>query len=157
MRSYLCSRFRSIQRFAIIGLFICALGVAIASGLSWAKSTSSAKSEKSVPAKEIAQTSRQPRAPIALSNLTRFGFEPATMRVPAGRCLLAIRNISGKETLELRVKRGGNGQTLLAEQHRTGKRHWEKFMEFEAGEYLVTEAGNPAWTLRLTVFSPERQ
>ncbi len=102
------------------------------------------------------QTSRR-QFPIVLTNLTRFGFEPSAMRVPAGRCLLAVRNISGKETVELRVKRSDNGQTLAAEQHRTGKRHWEKFMEFGVGEYLITEAGNPEWTLRLTVFPPEKQ
>jgi hypothetical protein len=68
-----------------------------------------------------------------------------------------VRNISGKQTVELQVKRANTGQTLVAEQHRTGKRHWEKFVEFGVGEYLITEAGNPQWTLRLTVIPPEKQ
>lgn len=151
--------FRSdtIRRLVIAVLLICVVGLVLAGGLKWAKFNPSANSEIRLIAEETAQTSRQTRSSIVLSNLTRFGFEPAAIRVPAGRCLLAIRNISGKETLELQVKREGNGQTLLAEQHRTGKRHWEKFVEFEAGEYLITEAGNPSWTLRLTVFSAEKQ
>ena len=99
----------------------------------------------------------QPRFPIVLTNLTRFGFEPAAMKIPAGRCLLAVRNISGKEIVELQVKRAGASQTMLAEQHRPGKSHWEKFVEFGVGEYLLTEAGNPEWTLHLTVFPPGKQ
>jgi hypothetical protein len=97
--------------------------------------------------------------PIVLTNLTRFGFEPSAMRVPAGRCLLAVRNVSGKEPVELQVKRDNNGQaeTLASEKHGGRKNHWEKYMEFGVGEYLITEAGNPQWKLRLTVVPPAQQ
>lgn len=97
----------------------------------------------------------QQRVPIARANLTRFGFEPAEIRLPAGRCLLAVRNISGRGVVELQVKRSNSSQALVAEQHSTGKRHWEKLMEFGVGEYLITEAGNPGKPLRLIVVPPE--
>jgi hypothetical protein len=101
--------------------------------------------------------SEKERLPIVLANLTRFGFEPAAMRVPAGRCLLAIRNISGNEKVELQVKRRNGGEVLAAEQHRTGKRHWEKMIQFSVGEYLITEASHPEWTLQLSVIPPGKQ
>lgn len=148
---------RPFSRLVIAGLVTCVIGIACAGSLMWAKSNSPVNLEKTGKVEAAVQKSSPPRFPIVLSNLTRFGFEPAAMRVPAGRCLLAIRNISDKETLELQVKRSGSSRALLAEQHRTGKSHWERFVEFEAGEYLITESGNAERALRLTVFSPEKQ
>lgn len=97
------------------------------------------------------------RTPLVVANLTRFGFEPNAIKVPAGRCVVAIRNLIGNEELNLQIKRRDDGAVLVADKQKTGKRYWERPLEFGVGEYLITEAGNPDWTLQLSVVPPPRQ
>ncbi|MGE0128835.1 MAG: hypothetical protein AB7U82_12210 [Blastocatellales bacterium] len=95
----------------------------------------------------------QSRFPIVLLNLTRFGFEPAAMRIPAGKCQFAIRNITGLEDIDLQVARK-NGERLLIEKYPKGKRHWEKAVQLPVGDYVISVVGNPQWTFNLNVIPP---
>lgn len=93
--------------------------------------------------------------PIVLLNLTRFGFEPSAMKIPAGRCQLAIRNMTGLEDIDLQVARK-NGERLLVEKYPKGRRHWEKPLTLPVGDYVISVVSHPQWTFSLTVTPPGR-
>lgn len=95
----------------------------------------------------------QKRFPIVLLNLTRFGFEPSAMKIPAGKCQLAIRNMTGLEDIDLQVARK-SGERLLVDKYPKGRRHWEKTLTLSVGDYVISVVGNPQWTFSLTVIPP---
>jgi hypothetical protein len=91
--------------------------------------------------------------PIVLLNLTRFGFEPAEMKIPAGKCKLAIRNMISPGDIDLQMARK-NGEQVLVEKYSSGRRHWEKHLVLSAGDYVISVVGNPQWAFNLAVTPP---
>jgi hypothetical protein len=112
-----------------------------------------------------AKTTRQPvstslgkdkakRPPIGtiITTLTRFGFEPAEFNVPAGRCLLAVRNHSGFEVGDLEISRR-NGQKLLSGRLQNGKNSLDNVIDLVPGEYEINISGRPEWVCKIIVNS----
>jgi hypothetical protein len=96
------------------------------------------------------------RLPAVFATLTRFGFQPAAIRVPEGKSLLVVRNISGIETIQLELSEV-RGSRLVTERPGEGKPFWEKPLNLKEGEYTLSVTENPRWTLALTVFSPQKK
>lgn len=144
------SRLLTRTRLIVFVVIVCALLAALAVSVrGWWGGTLEAEE------KELVAGQGQPsgRFPIVLLNLTRFGFEPSRITVPAGRCLLAIRNRSGLESIDLQLSREA-GDRLISERHQQGKRHWERQVVLTPGNYVLTEANHPRWSLRITVRPP---
>lgn len=107
---------------------------------------------------EISQSGSQPTGnPVVIANFTRFGFEPNTIKIPAGRCFIAIRNLVGKDQLDLQIKNSNNAAVLFADRQIKGKSHWEKSLEFGVGEYVITETEFPGRELKLSVVPSNSQ
>lgn len=84
-----------------------------------------------------------------LITITADGFEPAEITRPAGRFVLMFDNQSGLRPLELRLER--TGMPRLTELRLIRKTGATKILNLPAGEYQVTEADHPAWSLKLTL------
>jgi len=114
----------------------------------------SRKPENSGQASEPGQTSQR-KVPIVLTSLTRFGFQPAAMKLPEGKVLLVVRNISGADKLQLELAEV-RGKKLVAEKPKEEKPFWEKPLNLKAGEYRLSVTENPNWVLTLTVVAPDQ-
>jgi|SRR5882672_6675669 len=81
------------------------------------------------------------------------GFEPAEIRRPAGKFLLAIDNRSGLPEVKLRLVAvaGGSVQDLRIRREKPDLR---KVVELGPGVYLLTEANHPGWIGRLIITAP---
>lgn len=84
-----------------------------------------------------------------LITITADGFEPAEITRPAGRFVLTFDNQSGLRPFELRLER--TDMPRLTELRLSRKTGATKILNLPAGEYQVTEAGHPAWSLKLTL------
>ena len=98
----------------------------------------------------------QERFPTFLLTLTRFGFQPMAMKLPEGKSLLVIRNISGADKLQLELAEV-RGQKLVVERTKEEKPFWEKPINLKAGEYRLSVTENPNWAIALTVVAPEKK
>jgi hypothetical protein len=96
------------------------------------------------------------RIPTLAVTLTRFGFQPAALKLPEGKFLLVVRNISGRDKLQLELAEV-RGQKLIVEKPREEKRFWEKPLNLKAGEYTLSVTENPRWSLALTVVPVEKK
>ncbi len=77
------------------------------------------------------------------------GFEPRELSRPTGRFLLMFDNESGLQSLELRLER--TGMPRITELRLNRKTESTQLLNLPAGEYQVTEANHPEWTLNLTI------
>jgi hypothetical protein len=102
-----------------------------------------------------AQTSKE-RIPTVGVTLTRFGFQPAAIKVAEGKSLLVVRNISGADKFQLELAEV-RGQKLVVEKPKEEKRFWEKPLHLKAGEYTLSVTENPRWSLALTVVAAEKK
>ncbi len=153
---------RIVMHFAIshlrkTGLF--ALGLSLFLGLSAVAMSWRLWSHSSAPVATVIPTQGQAnkeRIPTFLVTLSRFGFQPAAMKLPEGKALLVVRNISGADKLQLELAEV-RGQKLVVEKTKEGKPFWEKPLNLKAGEYRLSVTENPNWTLALTVIAPEKK
>ncbi len=81
------------------------------------------------------------------------GFEPAEIRRPAGKFLLAIDNRSGLAEVNLRLVRV-NGRAVHELRIRREKPDLRKVVDLEPGSYRLSEANHPDWIGRLTITEP---
>jgi hypothetical protein len=84
-----------------------------------------------------------------LITITANGFEPAEITRPAGRVVLMFDNQSGKRPIDLRLER--TGIPRLSELRLSRKTGATKVLHLPAGDYQVTEADHPSWSLKLTL------
>lgn len=77
------------------------------------------------------------------------GFEPRELSRPAGRFVLMFDNESGLQSLEFRLERAG--MPRITELRLNRKTESTKLLNLPPGEYQVTEANHPEWTLNLTI------
>lgn len=77
------------------------------------------------------------------------GFEPRELSRPAGRFVLMFDNESGLQSLELRLERTGMPRIIELRPNR--KTEATQLLNLPAGEYQVTEANHPEWTMNLTI------
>ena len=95
----------------------------------------------------------QDRIEAELITILPTGFEPAEIRRPAGKFLLAIDNRSGLTEVNVRLLRlvGRSTQELRIRRERPDLR---KVVDLEPGAYLLTEANHPDWIGRLIITVP---
>ena len=87
---------------------------------------------------------------VEVLTLRPRGFEPAEVKRPAGRFLLAVSSQTGGEGVSLALARV-QGQRLR--EMRMGRGRVRSVNEFDLppGEYLLTAEGHPEWSCRLTL------
>lgn len=92
----------------------------------------------------------RPQTELLPVTLRSGGFVPREMSRPAGDYILSINNLSGVPELDLRLSREG-GEKMSETKVLRRKPYWRQLMRLTPGTYLITEAGHPEWTCRLTV------
>jgi len=90
------------------------------------------------------------RIATVIPTLARFGFEPSEFEIPAGKCLLAVRNNSELENLDLNLSRQA-GQRLVAGRYTKVKKSWDQLLDLSPGEYTLTVAGRSEWVCKIVV------
>ncbi len=86
--------------------------------------------------------------------LRPYGFEPATVRIAAGRTQFLVFNRTGLTQVSLRIEReaGAALQTVHAEQvTRYHKHGWGPVLELTPGRYRIVEANHPRLVCQITV------
>lgn len=99
-------------------------------------------------ASSLDQKSNQVEAEIV--TITPTGFEPATIRRPQGRFLLAVDNRSGLSEVPLYWERE-TGTRLNSTPTRTGKLRWRDIIDFPPGTYILRAANDDSWRCRITL------
>lgn len=94
---------------------------------------------------QLAQSVGQDEVRIELSS---NGFVPNEIQHAAGTFAIAVENstLSGEYTLRLKAE---DGTVLREVQVQQGSSAWT--ITLPAGQYTLTEAGNPQWLCRITV------
>ncbi len=77
------------------------------------------------------------------------GFEPGELVRPAGSFVLMFDNQSGLQPLDLRLERAG--MPRITELRLRRKTDSTTILNLPQGEYQVTEANHPEWSLKLTL------
>lgn len=77
------------------------------------------------------------------------GFEPRELVRPAGSFVLMFDNQSGLQPLDLRLER--TGMPRVTELRLRRKTDSTTILNLPHGEYQVTEANHPEWSLKLTL------
>ena len=92
------------------------------------------------------------RVEAEVITLTPTGFEPREISRPSGAFLLAVSNRSSLQEVVLRLDRiGGNRmQELQLSRKRQG---WKGVVNLPAGQYVLSEAGNPDWVCQITIIA----
>lgn len=85
-----------------------------------------------------------------LVTITPTGFEPAEIRRPQGRFLLAIDNRTGLDSIEVYLERetGSRAKDSFA---RKGKLAWREAIDLPAGTYILRAANDENWRCRITL------
>ncbi len=123
--------------------------------LAWTRlSTTTITRQPSSAALDMGKAKRSSIATV-IPTLTRFGFEPAEFNIPAGRCLLAVRNNSELEGIDLELTRQ-SGQKLVSGRYNNGKKNWDRVLDLVPGEYVLSVSGHPEWGCKIIV-SPNYQ
>jgi len=81
------------------------------------------------------------------------GFEPAEIRRPAGKFVLAIDNRSGLAEVNLSLLRVA-GRSVQALRIKKETPDLREMIELAPGVYQLTEANHPDWSCRLTITEP---
>ena len=92
----------------------------------------------------------QERVEAEVIALRPTGFEPAAVRRPAGRALVAVDNGSGLDKVVLRLERGDD-QLLHEVRLPRGRKKWRQAVNFTPGTYRLTVAGQPEWVCAITI------
>ena len=100
------------------------------------------------PGSSLDQKSNQVEAEVV--TITPTGFEPATIRRPQGRFLLAVDNRSGLSDVPLYWERE-TGARLNSTPTRTGKLRWRDIIDFPPGTYILRAANDESWRCRITL------
>jgi uncharacterized cupredoxin-like copper-binding protein len=140
--------FKSLFMAALLAICVITLS-ALAVGLRGA----GRKSQEARAAAQGDSAAQKQVTPTLAINLTRFGFEPAAATVPAGNCFLAVRNLTGRDGIDLTILRK-NGDNLLTERTQKEKKRWDRVLNLTPGEYVLSVADRPDWTYTLTVLPP---
>lgn len=93
----------------------------------------------------------QDRVEAETITLGSSGFEPAEIRRPAGRFLLALDKLSDVDQATVRLESEG-GQVLQEVTLERSQRRWRKVVDLTAGVYLLTVAGHPEWRCQIFIY-----
>lgn len=93
----------------------------------------------------------QDRIEAETITLSPTGFEPAEIRRPAGRFLLAVNDLSGLDETAIRLESEG-GQVLHEAMLGRRQQKWRKVVDLTAGAYVLTVAGSPEWRCQIFIY-----
>ncbi len=112
-------------------------------------------SKEVVPAQTTSERERQPALQVELITITRTGFEPTELTVPAGKFLLDVDNRSEIAEVELRLDRQEGGREVTTTV-RSRAPEWRGELDLRPGVYILSEANHPRWICRITITSETR-
>ena len=90
------------------------------------------------------------RLDIEVITIRPTGFERTQLTRPKGIFGIAVENRSGLADMVLRLDQEG-GRRLRQSQLSQTKLNWKEVLDLPPGNYVLTEAGKPNWTCRLTI------
>jgi hypothetical protein len=91
---------------------------------------------------------------VSVVTLRPQGFDPKEITRTEGRLILVVNDRTGLDEVSLNIDRQG-GSRLRNIQVERKRKTWGDIIELTPGEYLITEAGHPDWTCRITVTSKQ--
>ena len=96
------------------------------------------------------QAQRGRRLEVELVTITADGFEPQEIRRTPGPFILAVRNRSGIDSLNIQIddeqRNKIRDKSLPLETP-----YWREVITAPPGKYTVTEVNHPDWSLSLTI------
>ena len=95
----------------------------------------------------------QPKPQVISLRITRNGFEPASLTVPAGEYTLAVHNRTEMRSLQLSLDREA-GPRLKEVRMDLEKLNWRGKTVFTPGRYTLSATEDPRWTCQITVTTP---
>jgi hypothetical protein len=146
-------------RAASVRLLVVALAVTGLAASAWAwfapagkaeRSALATKAEPAPPAAPARTSSGQERVEAEVITLGPTGFEPAEIRRPAGRALLAVDNESGLEEAVIRLTRA-DGQLLHEARIPRRQKKWRQVFDFTPGVYTLTVVDRSEWSCSITI------
>ncbi len=94
------------------------------------------------------QNESQESIEVEVVMATADGFEPAVVTRPHGPFILAVHNRSGSGELVLRLVSVQDGRRYDARLQHDRRRHYQR-LDLPHGEYILSEAGHPAWRCQI--------
>jgi hypothetical protein len=134
----------------VIAVAICGV-LALAAAGRKSPTTVGAKNSPALAAQDE-RTSDKPRISTEIISVTPRGFEPAEIVRPRGPFILRINNRSGLGELSLRLN-NTSGNSVAAAALNNGKAVWNQALDLPPDSYIISEAGKPGWTCKLTITS----
>lgn len=134
---------------ALLAFLVLTVGIGVRAG-SWLAR------EPSVNAGDVTLGPEQQKpVPIAreIVVIRPWGFEPSSLRRPAGRFVLDVRNASGLRHVSLKLD-NAVGPRVKETQMRREKPDWRSVLDLPPGVYFLTEGGHPKWRYRLEITDP---
>jgi hypothetical protein len=86
--------------------------------------------------------------------ISRHGFEPAELTIPAGRYLVAVDNTLDLNEMDLDIDRV-NGPRVKNGRTRKGQLKFRDFVDFAPGQYVLSEKKHPGMISRITVIDAQ--
>lgn len=96
------------------------------------------------------QTGQTDATEVEVITATPGGFDPQGLTRSRGSFILAVHNMSGEPELEVRVARV-RGERLHELRLGGGRRSQHQTLNLPPGDYVIYEAGHPAWSCALTI------
>ncbi len=151
-------------RYAVISLITLIIGVSLAmlavSARGWLAGRSGPRPRTMAAIVQSGKSSEDVPFEHELLTLRRSGFEPAVITRPHGKFGIIISNRSEVAVLALKLTRmKGNkasddpADKLKDVDMKEGKTHSLNQLDLPPGDYILTEAGHPEWTCRITLTS----
>jgi hypothetical protein len=90
------------------------------------------------------------RVEAVVITLRPDGFQPAEIKRPKGRFILAINHRAWLPEVALQLDREDGGRAKEVKVHRN-KPNWREMVDLPPGQYVLREAGHPDWACRITI------
>ena len=87
-----------------------------------------------------AQTQAEPQ--VLAYEVTPSGFNPVETTISQGKCLILVRNRSGRRDLNFWLARENGNRVSESERQ---KRDWKSEVHLAPGTYILGETNNPEW------------
>jgi hypothetical protein len=91
-----------------------------------------------------------PLTGVELITVKEHGFEPRQITRRQGLFLFAVDNRSGLEAISLRLEKADGSLVRQMDIHASNPDRRD-VLNLPAGDYVLTEAGNPQWLCQITV------
>jgi hypothetical protein len=139
-------RFFSVLILIVLTVAASAAAIAITGYARFNAATKQIKTEEEIPVStepEPLPSPGQEQTTVELITITPRGFEPNSIRRPAGRVILVVVNRSELPTMTLKLL-SENGAVLGQTQLPRNRRRWSFPANLPAGRYRVVDASRPS-------------